>query len=311
MTIQRFLIVQVACTFLAVTCVLAILLRRGLSFSVNMKALWDTQIFKSALPFAIVLLLMSVHNRIDGFLLERSGIDGAYEAGLYATAYRLLDAANMVGYLLASFLLPFIARQVSERKRIDDVILTARHLLLLFSIPVAITTFFTAAWIQNTLYYHNDPSAIVILQWCLPALAGYALTQVYGTAMTATGHIVPFCYINLVAVIINISLNLLLIPRMGAKACCVSALISQGLCGLACMFYVHQKTSVPFHFRSVLMYIFIAAMLCGYYLLFNDKVENKWLLISGAAILTLTAAFATRLFSIRRWISIVKKTSTP
>src|SRR5258705_293503 len=84
---------------------------------------------------------------VDCFLLERINPNGAYEAGVYAAAYRLLDASNMIGYLFASFLLPFIAKQWSEQKDIEAVILQSRHLLLMFSITIITIIFFLAPWI--------------------------------------------------------------------------------------------------------------------------------------------------------------------
>lgn len=184
MTIDLFLIVQVSCSLLAVLSVWIIIVKRGIRFTIGKTSFFQKKIFQSALPFAIILLLMSVHYRLDGFLLERIHPNGAHEAGIYAAAYRLLDAANMIGVLLASFLLPYIARRWSEGKNFNGVILTSRHFLALFSIAIACTSFFLAPWIEKVLYHHDTKDAIEVMQWCLPALIGYSLVQIYGTVMT-------------------------------------------------------------------------------------------------------------------------------
>ena len=101
------------------------------------------------------MLLMSFHYRFDGFLLER--ISGAEEAGKYAGAYRLLDAANMIGYLFASFLLPYIARNRDNGMITTNVVLNVRHVLIVFAITVSGIVIFLAPWIQKVLYHHNDP----------------------------------------------------------------------------------------------------------------------------------------------------------
>ena len=304
-TIQIYLLVQITCTALAVAIVLTVLLRRGIHFSFTINSLLNKQVLKPALPFAIIVLLMSVHYRLDGFLLARMHKNGAYEAGIYAGAYRLLDAANMAGYLLASFLLPYIARQWSEGKNIDKVILNSRHLLMVFSAAIITTVIFLAPWIQQLLYHNNDTNAIMVLQWCLPALAGYSLVQVYGTVMTANGQVVQFCYIVLLCVILNIVLNLLLIPEWGAMACCMAALISQGICGIATMLYVQKKSGINIHFRSLLMYIFIAASLGGFYYWASVTAINKWILIIGGGLFTVAAAILFKLVDIRKWRNIL------
>jgi O-antigen/teichoic acid export membrane protein len=292
---------------LAVIVVLTVLLKRGTKFSFVTNSLPNKDLFKSALPFGIIVLLMSVHYRLDGFLLERIHPNGAYEAGLYAGAYRLLDAANMIGYLLASFLLPFIARQWSLKKSVDDVVLNSRHLLLLFSLGVATTVVFLAPWIQQLLYHNTDASAIAVLQWCLPVLTAYSLVQVYGTVMTATGHVIPFGYVALLSVLLNIVLNLLLIPEWGAKGCCIAALISQFFCGITAMLFVQKKAGINIHFRSLLMYIFIAAILCGFYYWCSSMAVSKWVLIIIGGLITIIAAVLFKLIHIRKWRNIIKQ----
>src|SRR5258706_4723134 len=208
MTIRKFLILQVSCTAVAMLAALAVLLIKKFNFS--FKKLWPgTDVLKAALPFAVIVLLMSCHARIDGFLLER--MSSAGEAGKYAGAYRLLDAANMIGYLFASFLLPFIAKNQGDRRITANVVLNVRHLLVVFSITFACVVVFLGSWIQKILYHHDEPGYTAVLQWCLPVLVGYSLIQIYGTVMTATGHIISFIYITLISVVINILINILLI----------------------------------------------------------------------------------------------------
>jgi O-antigen/teichoic acid export membrane protein len=307
MTINRFLLIQICSTLLAISLVLIVLFKKGVSFSIGKTFLLNREILKSALPFGVIVLLMSIHYRLDAFLLERIHHNGAYEAGLYAGAYRLLDAANMIGYLLASFLLPFIARQSSRNKSIDEVVLNSRHLLLLFSIGCSITVLFLAPWIQQVLYHNSDLSAITILQWCIPVLAGYSLVQVYGTVMTATGQIIPFCYITILSVLLNIVINLLLIPEWGSKGCCIAALISQGFCGIATILYVRKKSGINIHLRSLLMYIFIGAILYGFYYWSNGMEINNWIQVISAVLITLLTAVLLKLISIRKFRSIIKQ----
>lgn len=304
--LQRFLGLQLFSTGLAVMIAFLILAIKGVSFLGAGKLLGGFQFFKAALPFALTVLLMSMHYRLDGFLLERIHVNGAYEAGLYASAYRLLDASNMIGYLVASFLLPFIARQWSQGKNIQGIVLNSRHLLAVFSLVVIITTLFLAPWIEEILYRRPDVSGAAILQWTLPALLGYSLVQVYGTVLTATGFILIFCRINLVAVLINTLLNLILIPGWGAQGCCFAALISQTFCGIATLVYTNKKTGVPVHLPSFLMYIFIGGILCLFFWLTRDTLNN-WLLMGAAAFITIVASVACKLVDPAKWRKLFKQ----
>lgn len=306
-TIDKFLLIQIICTAIAVLCVMMVLLRRKVLLSLHLHSFISRKLFLSALPFGLIVVLMSAHYRLDGFLLERIHPSGAYEAGLYAGAYRLLDASNMIGFLLVSFLLPFLARQWSLKKSIGEMVINSRHFLLLFSLLIITTAIFLAPWIQETLYYNADAKAIDILEWCLPALAGYSLVHIYGTVMTAGCQVVQFCKIIFFSLVLNIILNLLLIPGYGAKGCCIAALISQLLCGIISMMYVQKRSGINIHYRSLLMYIFIGAILSGFYFIGRDWEISKWLLISGAGIITLTLAVVLKLFDIRNWKNILQR----
>ena len=73
---------------------------------------WDRRFFlvilKKSAPFALLVLLMASYNRIDPILLRRLASDA--EAGIYAGAFRLLDALTMVCYLVSVPLLPVFSK---------------------------------------------------------------------------------------------------------------------------------------------------------------------------------------------------------
>jgi len=309
MTIGKFLFTQAACTALAMLCALTIIFRRGVNFSLGKKSLLNKRIFSAIIPFALIVLLMSVHYRLDGFLLERMHNNGDYEAGIYAGAYRLLDAANMTGYLFASFLLPYIAKHWNRKDEIQTVIQNSRHFLLMFSVMIIATVFFLAPWIQQILYQNPDEKGIEILKWCISTLIGYSLVQIYGTVMTASGHVVSFCYITAIAVGINLIINLLLIPSMGAKACCIASLVSQWFCGIAAMLLLKRKSGINIHFASLSIYIFTLAILSGLYYWGNDLAVSKWFLIATGGIITLLLMIITKLFLIKTWIQTLKRSN--
>ena len=302
-TIDRFLFIQISCTAIANLATLIILLRKKFFFTFT--HLWPArEVFQTALPFGMIILLMSFHSRIDGFLLER--ISGAVEAGKYAASYRLLDAANTVGYLFASFLLPFISRAWSQHNDFGSVAIRVRHFLILMSIGVIAIVTFLAPWLQRLLYHNNDSDYITVMRWCLPALFGYSLVQVYGTILTATGMIKKFSYVMLVAVIINLILNMFLIPLYGATGSCISALISQLFAGFATMIIVNRKLSMQIDLRSWLIYIFIALLLFAFLYLATNAGLNNWIIIFISILIVSGLGFFSGLIDIKSF----KKQST-
>ncbi|HEY2720601.1 MAG TPA: polysaccharide biosynthesis C-terminal domain-containing protein [Chitinophagaceae bacterium] len=307
MNIQRFIVAQIICTSVAVFIVVLILVSKGIIFKKPSFRFFTRPVILSVFPFAMTIFLMSIHIRLDGFLLERLHWNGAHEAGIYASAYRLLDASNMVGYLIASFFMPFIARLWSEGKPLQEIILQTRHVQLMFAITVVAVSIILAPGLQQILYHRSDPYGVKILQWCLPALIGYGLTQVYGTVMTATGNIATFSYFNFGAVVINIVMNLLLIPRYGAFGCCLSALCSQLFLGISTMLFVHYRLKTVLDTMSIVFYLLNGLIICGvlYYLL--RTFHNTLLFVLLAGLISFLTMWLGRMISLNSWLSFLKK----
>jgi O-antigen/teichoic acid export membrane protein len=301
MTIERFLILQLCCTSVAAITALLMLFKMKANPFTQGRRMPSLSLLQGVLPFTLIYLLMSSHNRLDGFLLERLYPDGAHEAGLYAASFRLLDASNMIGYLVASFLLPFIARLWSEKKRVDAVILDSRHFMLSYSITIVCIAVFLAPWIQWVLYDHTDEKSAEILQWCMPALIGYSLSYVYGTVLMAIGNVKIFAYITLFSVALNIVLNLLLIPSLGAKGCCMAAFASQTAAGIACMLFATRRIKSSIHFRSLFTHILTGLAISGFLYVCNSWT-SKWLLMIVSVLITATIIISTGLFDVRRLI---------
>lgn len=278
--IYRFLYIQAGCTAVAVTVALTVILRkRFLTGDVSEDAV---SLFRRTAPFAIIVLLMSVHYRLDGFLLERMRADGPYQAGVYAMAYRLLDAGNMIGYLAASFLVPFIARNQLNRPLLQNTITTARHGLLFAAIGAVCFTAAFADWIQEVLYHSGTSYVSTVLQYGIAALPGYYLVHLYGSALTATSRRSTFIYILIITVLINMVLNVLLIPRYGALGCCFAALASQYFCGVACAMAATRSMQLPPDFRSLLLYMALTVALAGLFYTGKALLLNVWLILALA-----------------------------
>lgn len=307
MTIPKFLYLQAICLGIAIGVAIIILFRKRVRLTLHRLAFLKRKTIKAALPYALIVLVMSLHYRLDGFLLGRLSSDGAYQAGIYASAYRLLDAANMIGFLFASFLFPYVARKQPDRPAIESAVLNIRHLLIVLATGIACTGIFLSPWIQQTLYGNTDPDSIIILQWCLPAIIGYSLVHIYGTVLTATGNIGPFLKIAVMAVLINAVLNLLLIPQMGARGSCIAALISQSGCGIVTMWFVKKKLGVPVHRGSILIYIFIAALLGILFYWGGKGGTGEGLLLAAGVAAAFCIMIITKLFRPSTWFQLITK----
>lgn len=228
-SINRFVLIQISGLALSMALAVVFLFQRKVSWNIRPWKYFSWGILRESLPFAVNIFFMTVLMRADGFLIERMAPGGAYDAGTYAAAFRLNDAVNMVGYIMAGFLLPYFARQWPQEKPVKDVMDICRPLLMIPSIVLAVAAPFISGWINGVLYHGrevNTAGIINILFLCLPA---YVIIQIHGTLLTATGYIRDFLKLSFLFAFILVIADLFLIPRYGIQgAAWVAVCIQSG-----------------------------------------------------------------------------------
>jgi O-antigen/teichoic acid export membrane protein len=250
------------------------------------------EVVRLTLPFSVLVLLMSVHNRLDAFLLERVHSNGAFEAGVYATAYRLLDAGNTVGFLAASFLLPYVSRHRQHEALVHETVLKLRHLLLLASIALLAFVAIYAWWITDMLYSIRDAYHSIVLIVTIAVLPAYFLIHIYGSLLTAKGLFRQFIRIVGISVVINIVLNLLLIHQWGALGCAGAALVSQYGCAGACLVVANRAYNIRPQVGSYLLYGAVGALLFGVFYAGAQWGTSPFTTLFVGSILTALIMFA-------------------
>jgi O-antigen/teichoic acid export membrane protein len=259
-SITRFALLQIAGIMVSILLGVFMLFRRVPGFRLHAFRPWRRELFLSSLPFALNVFLMTVMYRADGFLLERLHPSGATEAGIYAAGYRLLDAFNMVGYLMAGFLLPFIARHWPRLRHIAPVILACRHLLVLGSFWVASFALAAPEYLARLLYHRDEPYTVFVISMVLQALPALSMVHIYGTTLTATRNIRTFLWISLVFAALNLLLNLVFIPVYGAIACALVAVGTQVAYALAVMYYARQRAGIRLGLFYIPIYLSVGIL---------------------------------------------------
>ncbi|HEX6333543.1 MAG TPA: polysaccharide biosynthesis C-terminal domain-containing protein [Flavisolibacter sp.] len=295
----RFLQVQLASTAVAVLIAFLVILYKRLLPSGGMEKM--LVVAKRTFPFAIILFLMGMHYRLDGFLLERIHVNGAFEAGMYAASFRILDAANVVGYLAASFLVPFIARNQYDRPVLQSTLVNVTHGLLFFGIAVSVFCISYAPWITQLLYHTADSYMATVLQFCIASLPAYLAIHVYGSSLVATGRFAIFNLVLLASVIINIVLNLILIPGMGAKGCSIAAIASQYFCATAVWAATVKRLNIGFDWKGIISYLLLGVLLAGLFYAGKMLHLNVWLILAFSVLIT-TGLLALRINNLKNFL---------
>ncbi len=265
-------------------------------------------IFKRSMPYALTVLLMALYTRSDVIMLERLLPKGADEAGIYAGGYRLLDAANMMGFLLAGLLLPMFSRLLGEKKDIRPLFDLAIRLAAVAALTIGTTAFAFRAEITELLYREATPYWGRVLGWLMLTFIATSLSYVYGPLITAGDMISRLNRYYAYSILLNIALNFLLIFRFGAAGAAFTTLLTQSfVLSIQARICGKRWTELlrPNQLTYLLVYGLLAALTAA---AFQHWYSLPWI---AALCLSLTTqigwAFALRLLSKQELLSLLQK----
>lgn len=192
------------------------------------------QIFRDASPYALTTLLMFLYTRSDTILIARLMPEGTHAVGIYAAGFRLLDAANMLAILFGPLLIPMFVRLRNDAQQTISLMRLATGMMLFMSGLISMASYFWAEEIMVMFYGTVDNVWIRTFQLLILCHIPIGLMFIYGSYLTAMGKMRKQNLLFACSMILNITLNLLFIPRYGITGAAAIALLTQILatCGL-------------------------------------------------------------------------------
>jgi O-antigen/teichoic acid export membrane protein len=186
-------------------------------------------IMKQSMPFALLVLLMTFYNRLDPVMLEYllPKQIGNEQVGIYASGFRLLDAANMIAYLFGVLLVPIFSKMLKKRQPIEHMLKLSFTLIITLAIIVGLGLFFYSYELMDLLYDTHIEASTNVFRLLIPAFIAVSTTYIFGTLLTANGNLKQLNIIAFSGLVINLILNYLLIPRYLATGSAMSSLVTQ------------------------------------------------------------------------------------
>jgi len=209
-------------------------IRLTLNRSVYMK------ILRQSYPFAILILLMSFFNRVDSVMIERLLTDGKEQAGIYAQSFRVLDALSQFAVLFAGLLLPMFSRMLKTGERTEDLVRISSSLLLGVAVAVAVAGLFFNEEIITLMYHETALNSPAIFSILMGGFVFISLSYIYGTLLTANHNLKQLNLLAGATVVLNITLNLLLIPAYQAYGAAIASIASQAFYAIGQVVVAHR-----------------------------------------------------------------------
>lgn len=205
---------------------LILLLKNKISFTLQ----WDkailTFLFKIAVPFALAGIFVKVYSYIDTILLSK--LLGDMYVGWYSVAYKLTFAFQFMPMAFAAAMFPAMSAYfVSDPTGLKRVFEKAFFYLMLIVVPIAFGIAALADEIILKIYGSAYTPAILPLQILIFSLIFIFLQYPVGSLLNACNRQALNTTLMGVTMVLNVILNIILIPQYQLVGAAIAALASQ------------------------------------------------------------------------------------
>ena len=301
MKIEWFVWSQTVAYLVTIAISLSIVLKKANLRKLSWNPAFFLVIIKKSFPYALVTLLMACYYRMDSVMLERmlpSGT-GAMQSGIYASAFRLLDTLAMIGYLFAVILLPLFSKMLKQKEDVVPIVRTSFSLLFLLSVSAVVILYVYRDPLIHLFYPAIAESSIPVFRLIIFGLIPISMNYLFGTLLTANGSMKQLNIIASIGIVINVTVNLLLIPRMQACGSAVASLCTQLLVSVLQFVFAMRIIGIPMRSLPWLRCLLFLAILVPVTILSTRvlHIHVVWslLILAGFA---LVLGFATGLLRI-------------
>ncbi len=217
-------------------------LRRALPKAIkHVKASFETKLWlKVSLPLFAVTALLYFMKRIDAVMLGT--MVNTTEVAFYGAASRISDLAKLGLTAVNMSAAPVIARLFHSNKRVElqRTLRISAKAIFVVTMLASLVLGFAGPWLLGIFGadFKTAYSALLIL---MVGQALSALSGPVGALMTLTGHHNEASIMVSVVLILNVSLNFLLIPRYGMNGAAIATSVSYIAYNLSALIYVMKR----------------------------------------------------------------------
>lgn len=183
-------------------------------------------LLKDSWPLILSGLVISIYMKVDQVMIKE--MIGAEAVGQYAAAVKLSEAWYFIPMVIVSSLFPAI---ISAKKQSEELyyerLQKSYDLMVWLAIAIALPMTFLSDWVVDLLYgeqYSQAGSVLMIHIW---AGVFVFLGVAFSNYLTNENLTIKSFLRTFLGAIINVALNLVLIPRYGIKGAAIATLFSQ------------------------------------------------------------------------------------
>ncbi len=270
-------------------------LRRRLPYKFRFSRDTARYLLRAGLPVALSTFAVIIYTRSDQLVLGVVGERG--QLGGYAAAVRMVSSVSFLAVAVGSIALPtFSHLEAYQRERLRRVAETAVRYLAVVLLPLAVGATIAGGPLLGVVFgrrFRSDGDVLAVLVWAHFFASSWVLARPILIARHKANYL---SLLALVAAVVNVGLNIWLLPRYGGIGAAWSSLISYASPFAFALFLPDVRDAFTGPLRGCVRPAIAAAALLGLLSLLRIDVVPELLLL---AVCTPIALLATRSITLK------------
>jgi len=240
---------------------------------------------RQAIPIGIVLVFGFIYYKVDSLML--SMMKGMIDVGIYGTAYKLLEVLQVVPSMFLGAAFPLVTKYaVTKDPRVTSAFQKQFDFLMLLAVPIVLVTFMLASGIiafiagskggefvsASTISILGHPiTSVICLKILIFSVGINFISNLYSYMIVSLGKQKSMVLPTILFALLNVCLNLLLIPRFSYFGAAIATLITEIVVSITTYAISKQFMVLPLEFlrfgKTILAGVFTAVLI---------YFESKW-----------------------------------
>lgn len=280
-------------------------------YGITVKFIWNSQVFKifvaTALPFALAGIIGRLYSYSDSLLMSK--MLTAKELGFWSVPYKISFAFQFIPVALSASVYPvFSSLFLTEKTAIGPLFEKSWRYLFAIVFPLSLGLIAVADPVVRHAFGEQYAPSITPLRILLVSLIFGFLALITGALLNATNRQKTQTGLIATVLIINIILNLILLPKFRINGAAIAALVSNAvLCLVGFYFSIRQ---VPIRLKNIASYInqtlWPAAVMAIVVYALSHKIHYLFAIVIGG-IIYITLLFFTKVLTKEIILMILSK----
>ncbi|MBN2566867.1 flippase [Candidatus Woesearchaeota archaeon] len=285
MSFVGILLMFLASSIISLIISLIVFTRRfsSLSFEIDFDFLKD--LIRKSIPFGVAAMFMTIYAKVDVTMISKLVLENTDAViGWYSAAHTLIDGLQFIPVAIAAAIEPIAARAFEKSiPTLKKIYTNTFRILIILSFPIVLGTHILAEKIILLIYGPEFMESAIALQALIWMMLFHFHVFTYGLVLNSMNKEKLTMFFTIIAVLVNITLNLILIPQFSFIGAGIATIFSEFSYFILGYIYISKKFLV----LNIIKYIYkpiIATGVMGLFLYYFPAIPVIIQVIVGSVI---------------------------